>query len=927
MRDAISANRTRLTAARLGIFACAVLLVTLMPAASAQLRDEFEGGSPRWRVWRSDGAAQILRQDLTAVMPAAGTRSESIEVHTDRGEMLQLIYPLPFAAALIPEFTATVSVRSAVSGFRLGFRVRYPAEEGVTAATSPAVAVLATQPVYGGGGRWQPLTIANWWDTYQAQLRLASVQAGHAIDIRGAYIDAIVLEIGNGAGTTLLQIDSLSADNLVNAAGEIAVAQQLPAAAPIRTQDLPTQLFDLSESLPRWAIDRGESPSTLLAAGLNGVIVSDATSAERTAELSRRLTVISTAAPATGIENSAEQTASTQPHVWLLAEAATERELPAVRQLSRELSQRSSSRLRPTFVEAMQSPSLFGRTADVVAIPLPYATSFASNDQLRSWLREEFGLLRGRALPLATVLTDPPPSLRRQSELLGVSPSPLQSLDLLRIGDQSVQAVASGAKGVLYRSNHSLQSDRQPQDLGSLLRFANSQLQLLQPWLAHSRTEQTDSPDGGRVTQWIAQRGRLYLIQSTAAWDHIAGGEPPPRYAATLPRGSDSQRLYRITSGRLQPVAAAVHPGGWQVTIEQPLAHEWVVAVDDNRAVEYLQRTLPGHQATMAQWQSVRNAAAFELLQRAINEQGVPQSDAVWGQLATIGTQLRVGAMHVLRQDYAAAIAVNEEAGRRIDSRLRQSYVEAIAGVTGPGSSPFLVTMAGLPTHWQLMRIIGGRPWQAHVIPGLADAEGLAGAEANPIDALDRLAAAGWQFQTRDHDRASHEITYGGGEVRMSASARSGGQLPGGFAGATARLDLPPVEVPAGRIVRISGEVAVDTASGAPLTSVLIYDNAGTAAMGLNIDAAPLGAWRRFELLRISDSGAVQLFVELRGELSARLRNVRVESMTAAASERFLTTPAITTPLPGPSASRTTPNASEIGARSTSEIQARSASE
>jgi hypothetical protein len=290
---------------------------------------------------------------------------------------------------------------------------------------------------------------------------------------------------------------------------------------------------------------------------------------------------------------------------------------------------------------------------------------------------------------------------------------------------------------------------------------------------------------------------------------------------------------------------------------------------------------------------------------------------------------------HFANEVYDRAYRDATRALRPLRVLMRDHWQLATEGLDLPTASPFAVSYFSLPQHWELAREVqfarpsptllpyGGFEFQSEI-----PAEGLS---------IDRL--AGWSARTGTLDR----VAVAAGVVRsdglavqrvprqaappprsMFAPSRPIVRPDEGYTPPTPELgrgvlklevrslsqtdangkpldyikplertflavDSPPVRLPPGTLVRVSGwvrtprEVVGDAAGG-----VLMYDDAGGEPLAVRLlntnEGKEAGVWREFHLYRrVPASGQIRVTLALTGLGTAFFDDIRVEPMIAGA--------------------------------------------
>ncbi|MFM8402915.1 MAG: hypothetical protein ACKOAH_34230, partial [Pirellula sp.] len=154
------------------ILSLLVALILTMWAEStwAQHLDSFDQGPPRFSLWRDD--ARTLMRPIARPEPGV----ETIEFTHGNGSFIYLITPIE-PCAIIPELNASIRVRSAQSGIRIGMRIVFPR------ARHPATHAALTEVVFGsphdGAGRWSTSAISDVLNLVEDRQRFLRLDSDH----------------------------------------------------------------------------------------------------------------------------------------------------------------------------------------------------------------------------------------------------------------------------------------------------------------------------------------------------------------------------------------------------------------------------------------------------------------------------------------------------------------------------------------------------------------------------------------------------------------------------------------------------------------------------------------------------------------------------------------------------------------------------
>ncbi len=882
-----------------------IIAIGLTNVASGQVRDGFESGVPRLQLWQSDASAVVASQQMVTIMPHTGQTSEAIEINAGQGTYIHVIYPIR-PAALIPELTGEVFMRAATSGLRVGFRVVLP--ESMHPATGSATTLVVMGDANTGAGKWSQVRIVDVVPKFEAALRIASSQRGYTLDPANAYVDAVVLDMYNGPGSTRLQIDDLAVDGLVDAtrlANNALANRQLPngSTGAMAAIDIPTQVQRIQRSVPRWVQYRDEGPEWLASLGINGLLV-DADYDSSLIDRARQSNLKLIAPPPTNSAAAATIADGQTISSWYLSAAAAYADLDRTQQATVATGSLPDRLAHPRFVEAMEAYSLYSRMAEIVALPIPLPAAINSRKQADEILASQLTQLNGRSLPIASIVMEPSSYWTIQSDLArqqflqvgSFTPDTAVSVDLLQARLNVARCVGLGMKGFLFRSTNPLDSGRQlDMSRANAMQALNAEIELLRPWIENGQPPQSVRNLNNDLFSGVSigtDRSSLIILATNGSFDPIAAVSPnESKLEFILPRKNTGERAYRISHGSMESIALSTRPEGWGISIADPSIIEYIVMTSDPAAAGYLQNATARYaQATMTNRLEIAGQY-LTLVQATLHNEGIAANDDRWRSVRQAEAALRTASSYQARGDLSRAIKSCETSIIASLQEVRSSWMRAVADFEDPRSASLLCNALGLPEHWQLHRLTQRRRWETHVVPG------------GELNDLQQLIATGWTHDQRRTDRIEHhfQIVSGVGEdgsaaMQISARGLQGEIIPGGFAGSTMRVRTPELPTVEARLVRLAGRVRIDRASNQPQAGLLVYDSAGDelsgSALGVPIEAngVKVGSWQTFELFRLAVPGRpMRLCMELRGDVAATIDAITMDSIVINPGSNFST--------------------------------------
>jgi hypothetical protein len=186
------------------------LIVTSGPAVAddglAFLRDGFEGPKASWRREQTDTQVQLLAHERSDRFAHDGGMAERFQFVAGVGSGVYFSYPLP-KVPLTKEVVASVQVRSINPGPQLLVRVVLPADVNPDTGQPSFVTVAGT--IASTPDRWQKLELSDLLAGVEEQARVMRLRDGRTVNLQGAYLERLVLNLYGGAGEAEVFVDDL----------------------------------------------------------------------------------------------------------------------------------------------------------------------------------------------------------------------------------------------------------------------------------------------------------------------------------------------------------------------------------------------------------------------------------------------------------------------------------------------------------------------------------------------------------------------------------------------------------------------------------------------------------------------------------------------------------------------------------------------
>jgi hypothetical protein len=886
----------------------------LLPVAPSlgQFHEKFESPIPSWD-----------RRETDCIIPDAHwsqrrsneleskNRCEKIAFQSGGGSKILVSHDIT-PSYIIPELIPAVRIKASRPGIQLMVRVVLPHTPSPTGAGT--FTTLIPGPMYRAAGKWESLSFKTEAQDLQAKLQeeiwLLRREYGTEVSARDAYIDKVVLNVYCGAGETIVQIDDLELNGIVDAsrtASRIASASEVhfdgavqavghaqPLAAAATDSDASEKrpslierdgtvlLVDKKPFLPRIIQHRGESFEFLQSLGFN-VIELRETATHDQLQAARQLDLWIVCPPPTSVGLTAIGFQYDRVLAWSVGEELTGRNLKAVQQRVREIRESDLREGRPMVGHAISHWTKFAQSLDVLSVGLePVGTSFLAS-QYSDWIAQRSNMI-SRSKPVwADIQTDFPKQLSDQISSIArsIPPTPMESQQMRFL---VYEAITGGSRGLRFKSRSRLDgADPTNRLRATTIEWLNTEITRLEPWIvagALMGQVTTDDPELD-VTAINTNRSRLLLIQRPTHHEQYLAGDTPLRTISF--RDSDStftQRAMLISETGTEPVPNLRSLHGNEIRIENCPAMAAVVLTEDplifNKLNQSYQRigqlsTFQLHTELTRQW-----LAIMQLIDNQLSRMG-HSTAASSGALNEAVNSFRTASSLIESNSESTALPYLNRCDERLAFTRREMITEPLGMFQSKTSSPLLAHASLIPLHWELASRLAASQWNPN---------GLAGGD---FETLDQLMRSGWENRRLDDEwvatkvELSEEATVDGKfGLRMEVSTRS----PVPVIDATPLwISSPRVPVKAGQLVRIHGWVNLPTVITGNMDGLMIIDSLGGEAMAERI---PITAgWQEFTMYRgVTDDQEVQVTFALTGIGVALLDEVTIRTVDLPAAAR-----------------------------------------
>lgn len=845
--------------------------------ATPALQVDMDGAAPVLQPSAGGARFEILQQQIDHGNFRFGSGAEHVILRCPPGHSALLAYPLP-PAPVINEFRAVIWVLSNRPGMQLAATVVLP--RSVDPETGRPQVLLVRGSTIGQGSSWNQLTLTDLPTAVARMTRVASVQAEHPLDERGAYVTQLVLLAPGGPGTTELLVDRIEmfgvlgdprADARLTSAGEEtpanaynSVGRQSPVARP---------------RVPRIIRWQGEPFELLARTGFQALGLSRMPSADELQEAERLGLSLFTPPPppqhitTQGIPEELEPVLA-----WDMGDQLSAGDLDQMVRWQQLVKRYDARDDRPTVL----APQLFtreaSRIADVVLLDRSMLGSGLALRDYATWLTHRSRLARP-GTPFWTRLgTQLSPRQTDQVEALGANPGSSAVASYLQLASFCSAAIGVKSRGFYFESHSSLAA-KDPATLQRVqsLELLNLRLGLLEPWLDSEKLLASARSSDPQLTALVLQAERSHLLVPIWWSDNLTSVNAPPvsgPLTFVVPGVAESSEAYLLTLGGPQRLRHKRVTGGVRITVERLPADGLVMLTDDpgafSQVARYLRRCAP--RATQLR----RNLAAMHWQTCARVYPTLPSQsvsrDELQTSLARAKQALQMCDQYAAHRNYELAYQKADEVEHTL---LESDYLvwQEITGGQSVAENPLVLSVETLGDLVQINGLLSRFPASKNQLP-------LGGFEDLPA-----LLAEGWRHQQLPIDgiatavRLSPAAPYEGSyclelEAHALDAEAPAPVVPASPVWVTSR----PVRIRGGELVEISGQARVPEELLGSVDGLEIIDSLGGPELATRIKAAP--SWHRFRMIRAVESDAdVTVTIALTGLGTAQVDNVAIRTL------------------------------------------------
>jgi hypothetical protein len=873
-----------------------VFLLVAAFASAGTLEEGFEGPDLRWRLATDGPALRLVAHGHSTDLPHRGTGCERFVVAASAAGTVAFETSIG-PAAVIDEFQASVWVKASKPDVRVAVRVALPGQ--VSQQSGKPIEVLVPGESSRDAGRWERLSIAGIGRALEQQLPALRLEHGSQLEITGALITTLVLDVPIPPGDHSLAIDDLFVTGLVSTSAEHDPLVQ-PAAFTPEVDDPPAGMargvleVNGRPFFPRSIDWNGEPFAFLAELGFNCVrLPTPAATDQLTEARAAGLWIICPPPPIPDVDLREPENVPMLRNwdrvlAWDLGDGLTEDSVTELAERGRRIRACDPRRGRPLIGSADSGLNAVSRHLDIlVARRTVLGTSLELLDWLE-WLRQRPRLARPGTPFMTTLATELDPAAARQAAALaGVGGRGL-AIDPESLALATFSAVAGGMRGILFTSSQRLDGDDSEARLrATAVREANLRLRLIEAWGAAGRFATKARTSNPEVQAFVIEAGQARIV---LAWRCVQGAQVVARrydghdipsgdmpLSILVPGVPESHRAWEVATGGLRPMQQSRVTGGVSVTLDAFLTQGMVLMSGEPVVTAYLQDQLrlvaPIEVASARGLAAGALASAGELLGRLPPQalSGPPPVSAV--PMLTEANRLAAAGEAIVGTDPPRGVALLRKAAAIAGQFERRVWENAVKAEGSMVASPLVASDATLGEAWQFVAARMNTEAGRELLDG------------GDMERLETLAGGGWRHYARtDPDiLTTVEVIHtqpasGRGSLRLAARPKVANEAPVVLETPPVWITSPPVAAPAGKLLEISARIWVPSAIAGSVDGLLVFDSLGGPALAERVGQSP--AWRRMVLYRIvppeSAGEPVVLTFALSGLGEARIDDVSI---------------------------------------------------
>ncbi len=792
-----------------------------------------------WEVGRAD--CQYLTRSHEKIREADPKFAsvEALEVRAGNGSRIYAQRRVD-PSLIIEDLTVRVWIRSDRRGIQVLGRIVLP--NSLDPQSGLPDTLLVPGEIYQSQGQWRELTLTKTPKHFRDRLRVLRARVERPVDPRGAYLEAVVLNVYGGPGTTQIWIGDMSMQGAIRPLeplptrdGPATAAQRRISAGPeLRVSRLSV---DGKPFFPRIIDHRGEPFELLERLGFNTIHLPQLPSPEQQDE-ARRLGLWLVCPPPGEINKGL----SNYPAVlaWhfgddVSTQAGVRRRVDALR--------RHDSRNRVLVGGASEFQWIASRQVDVLLRDrAPLGTSFALSDYGK-WLDQTSRLVRPGTPFWARIQTELPASIVQQASLLATPPHNASArVELEQIRQLALAALAAGSRGLWFRSDNPLDAQHEDaQHRRLILERLNLELAMFAPWAmgGHRVGEVQGNNPRRRIVALTTERSRLLIPTQHHRHGQYVSSASKEKSTMVVAGVPDSSGVYLLSPIGLLRLPHRRISGGIEIVVDHADCDTAILMTESGLDASHLHQLIDKTKTRAA-------ILEYRIARRALEElveQSKANLESVLSQQGISQAQDHLQhCQRLLETGDVTDVFKSAQEARHAVARVRHGiWKDAVRLPLERLSEPTTVAFHLLSASDEPAPATRQYLW-----PG-GDCENLT-----------QMIRMGW----RQQQSASPDLdTY----VALSPEQPKGGDhclrirvVPRSQEAADVVVESPPIwidsaaiDVRKGQRIRVAGWVRIDQPIKGSLDGLMISDSIGGPELALRLKQTD--GWQSFEMIRAAD--------------------------------------------------------------------------
>ncbi|MCP4189333.1 MAG: hypothetical protein GY768_01760 [Planctomycetaceae bacterium] len=767
----------------------------------------------------------------------SGTPAEYLRLKAGSGTYIFLERPIEHSR-VIDDLVAGVWVRSDRQRLRIFGQVVLP--KTINPSTDAATRVRIPGELYESPGGWQQLNVANLPALLERQLPVLRARLKTPVDVRGAYLESLIINGFGGPGTTRIWLDEVEMQGSVNVQSNLPRLKAPKPKQNVKQKGPRLQVSKLTIDgrpfFPRIVDHHGESFELLKQLGFNTIALKVLPSRQQQHE-AQRLNLKLICPPPETVDSTTDFPPVIAWHLGddISAAIGIRTRVDSIR--------RHDPRARLIIAGTAEHQWSTSRQVDILLRSrYPIGTSFQLSEY-DEWLHQTTRLARPGTPFWSSIQTELPQVVLDQTRSLAPQAIQLSSrIDMEQMRQLCLSAISAGSRGLWFRTFSRLDLDRaDAQQARQMLERLNIELLLLSPWVMGGKrvgTVPCQNPSRQMVTL-ATERSRLLITTSTVKDSQFVGMTPSGADTILVAGAPDSIDVYLLTPIGLRPVRHRRISGGVQIDLNESSADSMILMTEDPLVVAHVNGLVKEkrNRAAILEYQIARNQ--LQMLRDGFAEQEQQEHAR---EFAEATASLQVCQKLLESGDVTDVYRFARQAARASAQIRFHIWQKATANqahpLSHPAGSAFHLVTHKTPTNFDLAKT---ESW-----PG------------GDCEDLEQMIEFGWrQFQTSPDDIKTYialspnQPRTGSHSLRLRVEALSEEAASSIVEAPPVWVNSAPITVYPGQRLLISGWIRIDQSIRGSGDGFVIRDSIGGSALAQRFQRTK--GWQRFEIIRAAD--------------------------------------------------------------------------